>query len=247
MSLAHHGVLFLDELAEYRRNVLEALRQPMEEGAISLARAGGSVRFPARFLLVAAMNPCPCGYAADGTDRCLCDPAHVVRYQGRVSGPLLDRIDLHVHVHPVPFRALADRTRRAGGGRRAGRSDAASMRGASRDGASTEAASREEASTEEVRERVASARRVQTERFRGTGVHANAQMRPTDMRRWCRASDDALGLLQRAVDRAGLSARAYHRVLKVARTIADLAGSDAVRREHVAEALQFRSLDRATL
>jgi magnesium chelatase family protein len=144
----------------------------------------------------------------------------VTRYQGRVSGPLLDRIDLHVHVHPVPVRDLDARVRE---GRDPGGAGAGS---------------------ETVRARVAAARRIQTERFEGAGVHANAQMRPADLRRWCHASDDALGLLQRAVDRAALSARAYHRVLKVARTIADLAGSGPVRREHVAEALQFRSLDR---
>jgi magnesium chelatase family protein len=220
MSLANHGVLFLDELAEYRRNVLEALRQPMEEGAVRLARAGGSVRFPARFLLVAAMNPCPCGYAADGTDRCVCDPALVARYQARVSGPLLDRIDLHVHVRPVPFRDLRTETGREPSGVPSGASDA-------------------------VRTRVCAARAVQTARFRNVpGVHANAQMRPADLGRWSLAADDALGLLQRAVDRAGLSARAYHRVLMVARTVADLDGSGSVRREHVAEALQFRTLDR---
>jgi len=216
MSLAHHGVLFLDELAEYRRNVLEALRQPLEEGAVRLARAGGSVRFPARFLLIAAMNPCPCGYAGDGTDRCVCDPAQVARYQGRVSGPLLDRIDLHVHVPPVPFRSLE----------------------VWEGGASSEAA----------RQRVAEARRLQGERFGGAaGVHANGQMRPSDLRRWCRVSEAVAAMLQRAVDRTGLSARAYYRVLKVARTIADLDGSGEVCAEHAAEALQYRSLDRAAV
>jgi magnesium chelatase family protein len=213
MSLAHHGVLFLDELAEYRRNVLEVLRQPMEEGAVRLARAAGSVRFPARFILVAAMNPCPCGYAGDGTDRCVCDPAQVARYQGRVSGPLLDRIDIHVHVPPVPFRSLE-----VGG---------------------------EGAASDRVRCRVIAARERQRRRLRGAhGIHANGQMRPTELRRWCRPAPDVSSLLQRAVDRTGLSARAYHRILKVARTIADLAGSDAIRAEHVAEALQYRSLDR---
>jgi magnesium chelatase family protein len=162
------------------------------------------------------MNPCPCGYAGDGTDRCVCDPAQVARYQGRVSGPLLDRIDLHVHVPPVPFRSLE-----AGEG-----------------GASSEAA----------RQRVAEARRLQGERFGGAaGVHANGQMRPSDLRRWCRASEAVAAMLQREVDRTGLSARAYHRVLKVARTIADLDGSAEVCAEHAAEALQYRSLDRAAV
>jgi magnesium chelatase family protein len=215
MSLAHHGVLFLDELAEYRRNVLEALRQPMEEGTVRLARAAGSVRFPARFILVAAMNPCPCGYAGDGTDRCVCDPAQVARYQGRVSGPLLDRIDIHLHVPPVPFRSLE--------------------------------AEDDAASTDSVRCRVVAARELQRRRLRGVhGVHANGQMRATDLRRWCRLSDGVASMLQQAVDRTGLSARAYHRILKVARTIADLGVSEGIRAEHVAEALQYRSLDRVS-
>jgi magnesium chelatase family protein len=213
MSLAHHGVLFLDELAEYRRNVLEVLRQPLEDGAVHLARASGSVRYPARFILLAAMNPCPCGYAGDGTDRCGCDPMHVARYQSRVSGPLLDRIDLHLHVPPVPFQSLAAL-------------DAGE-------------------STAEVRARVEAAREIQQRRLpRAAGIHANGQMRPADLRRWCALSDGVATVLQQAVDRTGLSARAYHRILKVARTIADLAGSEGVRAEHVAEAVQYRSLDR---
>lgn len=214
MSLAHHGVLFLDELAEFRRNVLEVLRQPLEDGAVRLARAGGSVRYPARFVLVAAMNPCPCGYAGDGTDRCGCDPVHVARYQGRVSGPLLDRVDLHLHVPPVPFRSLE--------------------------------AEDCGPSSEEVRGRVIAARDIQRRRFRAAqGIHANGQMRPSDLQRWCRLSDAVAGMLQQAVDRAGLSARAYHRILKVSRTIADLDGSEEVRPRHAAEAVQYRSLDRA--
>jgi magnesium chelatase family protein len=215
MSLAHHGVLFLDELAEYRRNVLEVLRQPMEEGSVRLARASGSVRFPAGFILVAAMNPCPCGYAGDGTDRCCCDPAQVARYQGRVSGPLLDRIDIHLHVPPVPFGSLE-----AG------------------DGGD---------SSVTVRCRVSAAREVQRRRFEGApGVHANGHMRPADLGRWCRPSGRVAAMLQQGMARTGLSARAYHRILKVARTIADLEGALDIRAEHAAEALQYRSLDRQT-
>ena len=213
VSLAHHGVLFLDELAEYSRNVLEVLRQPLEDGAVRLSRARGSVSFPARFLLVSAMNPCPCGYWGDGSDRCLCDPGQVVRYRGRVSGPLLDRIDLHVHVPPVPFDSLTA----VSGGVRSG----------------------------EVRCRVERAREVQRARFgAGVGIHANGHMGPAEMRASCRPSAPVARLLQQAVDRLGLSARAYHRVLKVARTIADLDGRDAIAVGHAAEAVQYRTLDR---
>ena len=211
ISLAHNGVLFLDELPEYRRNALEVLRQPMEEGCITLSRARGSVRFPSRFLLIAAMNPCPCGYAGDGSDRCLCDAATIARYQGRVSGPLADRIDLHVEVPAVPIDALA-------GGER---------------GESSRA----------IAERVREARRIQSERFRKVeNVYGNAHMTPTDLRRWCRPSPSVARLLRLAVERARLSARAYDRVLKVARTIADLGADADIRDEHVAEALQYRPL-----
>jgi magnesium chelatase family protein len=213
MSLAHHGVLFLDELAEYRRNALEALRQPLEEGSIRLSRARGSFLLPARFILVAAMNPCPCGYYGDGSDRCLCDPGLVRRYRGRVSGPLMDRIDVHLHVPPVPFKSLDD--------------------------------TRSGETSEDVRRRVVSARALQLSRFRGLPeVHANGHMRPADIRRWCPPSRDVARMLQHAVDRTGLSARAYHRVLKVARTIADLDGADSIGLGHAAEAVQYRSLDR---
>jgi magnesium chelatase family protein len=213
ISLSHHGVLFLDELAEYRRNVLEVLRQPLEEGVVRLSRARASVRYPARFLLVAAMNPCPCGHYGDGTDRCLCDPGAVQRYQGRVSGPLLDRIDIHLHVPAVPFESL--------------------------DG------DEEGASSSDVRHRVAAARALQEARFADVpGVFANGHMRPADLRRWCRPSARVAAMLQSAVDRTGLSARAYHRILKVARTVADLAGSEDIRIEHAAEAVHYRSLDR---
>lgn len=213
ISLAHNGVLFLDELPEFRRNALEVLRQPMEDGFVTLSRAGGSTRFPSRFLLVAAMNPCPCGHHGDGSDRCLCDPGRVARYRGRVSGPLIDRIDLHVEVPPVPIDAL----------------------GASTDG---------EASGP-IRQRVHAARQIQTERFReATGLFANAHMGPAGLRRWCQPSPSVGRLLKDAVGRAGLSARAYDRVLRVARTIADLEGDEAIREEHVAEALQYRVLDR---
>ena len=214
VSLAHHGVLFLDELAEFRRDVLDVLRQPLEAGVIHLSRARSAVCFPARILLVAAMNPCPCGFWGDGTDRCLCDPTVVHRYMGRVSGPLIDRIDLHLQVPSVPFEHL----------------------------------SREEedgSSSPEIKERVTQARRIQEARFKEVeAVHANGQMRPMELRLWCRPSRAVTRLLQRAVDRVGLSARSYHRILKVARTIADLHGAEEIRCRDAAEALQYRYLDR---
>ncbi len=210
ISLAHHGVLFLDELPEFRRGALEALRQPLEDGAVQVTRIHGTARLPARFLLAAAMNPCPCGHLGDGTDRCVCDPSAVSRYRGRVSGPLLDRIDLQVPVPPVPAGDL-------------------------------ERAARAAVSSGEVRARVEGARAAQRERFgeRG-GVHANGHMGPGDVRRWCVLDARARALLSAAVERLGLSARGYHRVLRVARTIADLDGSSPVTGTHVAEALQFR-------
>jgi len=212
VSLAHHGVLFLDELPEYRRNVLEALRQPLEDGEVQLSRVRGAERFPARFLLVGAMNPCPCGFWGDGSDRCRCEPEHVARYRARISGPLLDRLDLHVEVPAVSFGSLSEETR----GERSA----------------------------EVRTRVARARERQLERFAGcAGVYANAQMDVALLRRFAHPPNGVAVLLQQAVER-GLSARAYHRVLKVARTLADLEGRERVSREDALEALSYRALDR---
>lgn len=212
ISLAHHGVLFLDELPEYRRNVIEVLRQPMEDGVVTLARASSSLRFPARFLLVAAMNPCPCGYSGDGTDRCLCDPAAVTRYQARVSGPLADRIDLHVEVPAVPATALEGVPSVTDGG-----------------------------TSSETAERIRRARAVQLERFSGDrGVYSNGQMPSGLVRTRANASPAALTLLIRAVEHRGLSARARDRALRVARTIADLAGRSAIQEEDLAEAVQYR-------
>jgi magnesium chelatase family protein len=214
LSLAHHGVLFLDELPEFRRNVLEALRQPLEDGEIRVSRARGVHRLPARVLLVGAMNPCPCGFWGDGSDRCLCDPVAVGRYRARVSGPLVDRMDLHVEVPPVPFQTLSDRTRGEG--------------------------------SEAVRQRVVAARRLQRERFAECpGVYANAQMEVGHIRRFAPPPPGVARLLQQAVDR-GLSARAYHRVLKVARTLADLEGREALSADDALEALGYRALDRKT-
>jgi len=213
VSLAHNGVLFLDELPEFRRKVLEALRQPVEDGHVVLARARISLRFPSRFVMVAAMNPCPCGFFGDGEDRCTCDPSLVIRYRNRVSGPLLDRIDLHVPVGRVPFQELANQeVRRESPG---------------------------------IRQQVQAARALQDTRFRGRpGIHCNGQMGPGEIRRFCSASSEVARLLQLALDRLGLSARAYHRILKVARTVADLDASAEIGPSHVAEAIQYRSMDR---
>jgi len=213
VSLAHHGVLFLDEMPEFRRHVLEVLRQPMEDGHVTLSRARFRVRYPARFILVGAMNPCPCGHRGDGTDRCTCDEARVARYRGRVSGPLLDRIDLHMSVGAVSLPELVD----------------------------AEPAEPSEA----IRDRVVRARKRQLHRFRGVeGVFANGQMGVRQIRRFCGPSGKVSKLLRRAADNLGLSARGYHRILKVARTVADLEGSEGIRAEHAAEAVQYRMLDR---
>ena len=213
ISLAHNGVVFLDELPEFQRQVLEVLRQPLEEGKITISRARFSVEFPARFMLLASMNPCPCGHLNDPMRECVCAPPQVQRYLSKISGPLMDRIDLHIEVAPVPFEELS---RRAQGEPSA-----------------------------DVRARVIKARRVQSMRLGGAkGVYCNAQMNTRQVRTYCVLDEAGQGLMKMAIQRLGLSARAYDRILKVSRTIADLAGSDAVRPEHVSEAIQYRSLDR---
>ena len=213
VSLAHGGVLFLDELPEFRKNVLEVLRQPLEDGTVTIARALMSLTYPARFMLAAAMNPCPCGWFGDPQHSCSCGSLGVQRYLARVSGPLLDRIDLHLEVPAVAYQALAER----GAGE----------------------------PSEAIRERVDRARLVQRERFaKRPGIYANAHMAPRDIRAFCRVSDGADALLRTAINRLGLSARGYHRVLKIARTVADLGGKAELEGQHVSEAIQYRSLDR---
>jgi magnesium chelatase family protein len=213
VSLAHHGVLFLDEVTEFRRDVLEALREPLETGRVTIARAAGSLTFPARVQLVAASNPCPCGFLGDARRECRCTPPEVHRYRGRLSGPLLDRIDLQIEVPPVPYRDLA-------------RTDSGESSAA-------------------VAKRVAAARERQAQRLAGSGRRTNSELLPREVRRWCSPDREGDRLLELAVSRLALSARAVHRVLKVARTIADLEGADAVLARHVAEAIAYRSLDRA--
>ncbi|MBW2107070.1 MAG: YifB family Mg chelatase-like AAA ATPase [Deltaproteobacteria bacterium] len=215
VSLAHNGVLFLDELAEFRKNVLEVLRQPMEDGCVTIARALTSITYPARFMLVAAMNPCPCGYFSDPHHECTCSYTRIHRYRSKVSGPLMDRIDLHVDVPAVQYKDLA----------------------IPQDGESSA----------QICTRVTLARQVQSERFHGTGIFCNAQMSNRHIKACCRIGREAHRLMERAIDQLGLSARAFNRVLKIARTIADLQGSQDIALEHVSEAIQYRSLDRNTL
>lgn len=213
VSLSHHGVLFMDELPEFRRNVLEVLRQPLEDAEVTISRAALSLTYPSRFTLAAAMNPCPCGHFGDSQRQCGCSPQAVTRYLGRVSGPLLDRIDPHVEVPAVRVGDLQDR--------------------------------RTSEPSEAVRERVARARARQRARFADRpGVHANAHMPPPEIREFCRVDEAGDALLRTAIQRLGLSARAYHRVLKIARTLADLEGVPDVGTPHLAEAIQYRSLDR---
>ncbi len=213
ISLAHNGVLFLDELPEFKRTVLEVMRQPMEERKVSISRAKVSIDFPASFMLIASMNPCPCGYFNHPEKECTCSPVVVQRYLNKVSGPLLDRIDLHVEVTPVAFNELSS--------------------------------SRQSEPSESVRERVLKAREIQAKRFEGLqSIYSNAQMGSKLLKEVCVINSIGQTLLKTAMDRLNLSARAYDRILKVSRTIADLADSDEIKPEHLAEAIQYRSLDR---
>lgn len=213
ISLAHNGVLFLDELPEFKRTVLEVMRQPLEDRTVNISRAKLAVQYPASFMLVASMNPCPCGYHNHPEKDCVCAPGVVQKYLNRISGPLLDRIDIHVEVTPVPINELAEERRGE--------------------------------KSESVRERVIKARNVQTKRFEeNKGVHCNAQMTSRLLKEICVLDEPSKDLLKKATDRLGLSARAFDRILKVSRTIADLEGSDVLKSNHLAEAIQYRSLDR---
>ena len=213
VSLAHNGVLFLDELPEFPRNVLEVMRQPLEDGTVTIARAAMSLSFPARFMLAAAMNPCPCGYFNDKSRECMCTPPMMQRYISKVSGPLLDRIDIHIEVPAVQYREL-------------------------RGGSANEGSA-------EIRSRVLAARERQHERFVSDRIHSNAQMTTRQIRTYCELSSEAESLLERAMQQQGLSARAHDRILKVARTIADLEARPDIAVGHIAEAIQYRTLDRS--
>jgi magnesium chelatase family protein len=213
VSLSHHGVLFLDELPEFHRNVLEVLRQPLEDHVVTVTRAAASVTFPCQFMLVAAMNPCPCGYHGDPKRECKCSDMMIQRYRSKISGPLLDRIDIHVEVPSVRYQELASLEK--------GESSA------------------------EIRARVIRARRIQQERFaEHPKVRCNAQMGAKEVQAWCRLGDDAQDLLKMAISQLNFSARAYDRILKVSRTIADLSDSAEILPDHVSEAIQYRALDR---
>ncbi len=212
ISLAHQGVLFLDELPEFKRSALEVLRQPLEDGHVTISRSAGKVTLPCHFMLVAAMNPCPCGYLGDPKHECRCAPAQIQRYRARISGPLLDRIDLHVEAPSLSITEL--------------RSDQAGETSAA------------------MRERIELARQHQLIRFRGTRLTANARMTPSQIKRYCPLDSSMGDLLQQAMEQLSLSARAYDRILKVARTIADLAESEKIQTPHLLEAIQYRSLDR---
>ena len=213
VSLANHGILFLDELPEFRRETLEAMRQPMEDGVVTITRAARTLTFPARFTLAAALNPCPCGFYNDPRRGCSCTPLQIARYLAKISGPLLDRIDLQVEVAALSTGDIASV--------QAGEPSAA------------------------IRERVEAARQIQHERFHRAAILCNAEMGTRHLRRWCELDEASKRLLVHAIDRLGLSARAHDRILKVARTIADLAGADRIESPHVAEAIQYRALDRA--
>ncbi len=212
VSLAHNGVLFLDEMPEFKKNVLEVLRQPMETGVVTIARATSTVTYPANFILVGAMNPCPCGYFGDPKRECTCSYREIRRYRSKISGPLMDRIDIHIDVPAVPFKDLTGFPQAQ--------------------------------PSHEIRHRVVRARTIQGERFKKTKIHCNAMMNSRQIRRFCEIDERSNTLLEAAMEKFGFSARALSRILKISRTIADLAGSENIEQAHVAEAIQYRSLDR---
>ena len=212
ISLAHNGVLFLDEMPEYARNTIETLRQPMEDGYITVSRNANTVQYPANFILVASMNPCPCGYYGSGTDQCKCSPTAIHNYLNKISGPLMDRIDLHIEVDSVNYEDLSD--------------------------------DRLEEKSADIKKRVDKARKIQLERFKNTKIYSNAQMGEKEFKDYCKLDLASTDLVEMAFRKLNLSARAYNRILKVARTIADLDGKEKIERQHILEAIQYRTLDK---
>jgi magnesium chelatase family protein len=213
VSLSHHGVLFLDELPEFNKNVLENLRQPLEDGKVTISRAIMSLSYPARFMLAVALNPCPCGYYTDPRHECTCTTVQIQRYMSKISGPLLDRIDIHVEVPALTYEELSQKQ---------GGADSGSLR-----------------------DKVVSARTIQLDRYKGDNkVYCNAHMESRHLRKYCELDETSRNLLKTAIEKLGLSARAYDRILKVSRTIADIDGKESVGSSHIAEAIQYRSLDR---
>ncbi len=212
ISLAHGGVLFLDELPEFGRNVMESLRQPLEDGKVTISRVAGTLTYPSAITLVGAMNPCPCGFFGHPTRSCICSPKAVRNYLNRISGPMLDRMDLHIEVPPVDYESLSS--------------------------------NRREETSQEIKARVNKAREIQNERYKGTDITCNARLTPAMLKKYCVMSEQAVALLKTAYTNLGMSARAYDRILKVARTVADLDASERIEANHISQAIQFRSLDR---
>ena len=211
ISLAHNGVLFLDELPEFHRDVIEALRQPLEDGIVTISRAAGTAKYPSRFMIVCAMNPCKCGWYGHPSGRCTCSPDSVLKYRAKVSGPLLDRIDIHIEVPALEFEDLRDKT--------------------------------PSATSKEIKERVDRAREIQRKRYSGSGIASNSQISSAVLREYCELDSKCEALLKSAFDRLGLTARSYDRILRVARTIADLDGAESIAQKHIAEAIQYRSYE----
>ena len=212
ISLAHYGVLFLDEIPEFRKDVLELLREPMEDGKITISRVASTLTYPSKFMLVASMNPCPCGFYGSKTKECTCTREQVNKYIGKLSGPLLDRIDIHIEVQSVPFDKLSS--------------------------------DRPEESSKTIKERVDKARKIQNERYKEDKILSNSELTPELIKKYCKLNDECLKLLKQAFDKLELSTRAHDKIIKLARTIADLDGSQDILPKHIAEAIQYRNLDR---